>query len=588
VSHKIMFVDDEPANLRLLERLFRRDHEVLSAPSGEDALRLLSQHDVALLITDQRMPGMTGVELLRRAAEMRPHMTRIILTGYTDMEALVEAINCGHVYRYVTKPWDNEDLRLTVARAIEHYEANRSRHELEEANRRLVNRLQAMTRGVVRAIADTLEAKDRHVYGHARRVSGYSVAIGRRLRLGVELLEELSLAAILHDIGKLGTPDAILLKPAALTDEELAVVRLHAERGARLLEVIPEMEGVAAAVRYHHEDYDGTGYPEGLAGEQIPVASRIIRVADAYDAMTSPRPFRDALGHEEAVAALARGAGTHFDPEVVRAFSGLEALAKIRGAIAQGVSGAQFLPFTPPTEAARLTAEELAREVAFEPALAAHVLRAANVATSGGSRTANLDAACARLGADGLRRLFAQGGADRRISYETEALRGHSRRCAAAARLLAEKSGVLNTEDAYAVGLTHDLGEALLHTLFPEEMETIVWLGSAGARSEREVAAFGVDHAQVGQWILEGCGLPPELAFAVQTHHDIIRSNAPAALLLHVADAVAEANDSCELASLETPGAGCLVPLRLRRGDLARIHESVNEEVGERFDGVLA
>src|ERR671938_250642 len=111
---KILIVDDEPANLRLLERLFRRDYAVVAAPSGGEALRLLEQHDVALLITDQRMPGMTGIELLKRTAALRPHMVRIILTGYTDMEALVDAINCGQVYRYVAKPWNNEDLRLTA------------------------------------------------------------------------------------------------------------------------------------------------------------------------------------------------------------------------------------------------------------------------------------------------------------------------------------------------------------------------------------------------------------------------------------------------------------------------------------------
>ncbi|HEX8097224.1 MAG TPA: response regulator, partial [Pyrinomonadaceae bacterium] len=134
MPYKIMVVDDEPANLRLLERLFRRDYQVVTASSGQEALQLLGQHDVALLITDQRMPGMTGIELLKRAAPFRPHMVRMVLTGYTDVGALVEAINCGQVYRYVTKPWDNDDLRLTIARAIEHYETNKSHHELEVAN----------------------------------------------------------------------------------------------------------------------------------------------------------------------------------------------------------------------------------------------------------------------------------------------------------------------------------------------------------------------------------------------------------------------------------------------------------------------
>ncbi len=141
MSYKIIVVDDEPANLRLLERLFRHDYEVITAESGEEALRLLSDHDAALVITDQRMPNMTGVELLKRTADIRPQMVRIILTGYTDVETLVEAINSGLVYKYVTKPWNNEELRLTVNRALEHFETNKGRHELKMMNQRLTTRL---------------------------------------------------------------------------------------------------------------------------------------------------------------------------------------------------------------------------------------------------------------------------------------------------------------------------------------------------------------------------------------------------------------------------------------------------------------
>jgi DNA-binding NtrC family response regulator len=160
MPYKIMIVDDEPANLRLLERLFRRDYMVVAASSGDEALQLLGQHDIALLITDQRMPGMTGIELLQRTASLRPHMVRIILTGYTDMTALVEAINCGHVYKYMTKPWDNNALRLTVERALEHYETNRSLHELEQANKRLSIRLQEVTT-LLLDVADVIaNAKD--------------------------------------------------------------------------------------------------------------------------------------------------------------------------------------------------------------------------------------------------------------------------------------------------------------------------------------------------------------------------------------------------------------------------------------------
>ena len=585
MTSKVLLVDAEPASLRLLASFFQHDCQVLAAASGEEALRLLEQHDVALLVTDQSLPGMTGVELLKRTAGIRPHMVRIILTGRADAGVLVEAINCGQVYRCVLKPWTGEDLRLTFERALQHYVDSKARYEMGETNKRLSRRLREVTQGFVRAIADTLEAKDRHVYGHARRVSGYAVAVGRRLRLGVGLLEELSLAALMHDVGKIGTPDSILLKPSKLTDEEHAVVSLHSERGARLLAELPEMEGVASAVRHHHEDFDGAGYPDGLAGEQIPIASRIIRVTDAYDAMTSPRPFRDALDHEAAVRELSKRAGTQFDPEVVRAFRGLESLSKVRGQIAAGAFGSQFLSIMPRANLLKLPPAELLEVVECEPTLAALVLRAANEGCRTGSETASLPAACERLGHGALREIIAGADVSERISYEAEVLRDHSVRCATAARLLAERAGTLNPDAAYALALLHDVGEALLHTLFPEEAEKIAWLGPSG-QAEREVAAFGVDHAQVGQWILDACGLPPAFSFIVQTHHDGNLVNDPAALLLHAADALACARDSSEVAGLEAFTPARLALLRLTRSDLARVHELVTSTIGERFDCV--
>ena len=141
MPYKILIVDDEPANLRALERLLRDDYTVLTAQSGVEALSLLEQHDVALIVTDQRMPGMTGIELLDKTVPLRPHMVRILLTGYTDVSALIQAINSGNVYRYLTKPWDNDDLRMTVSRAVEHYELKRNQHILEMENKRLRSRL---------------------------------------------------------------------------------------------------------------------------------------------------------------------------------------------------------------------------------------------------------------------------------------------------------------------------------------------------------------------------------------------------------------------------------------------------------------
>jgi two-component system sensor histidine kinase/response regulator len=141
MKHKILIVDDEPANLRALERLFRDEYEVLTATSGVGALASLEHHDVALLISDQRMPEMTGIELVERTVALRPHMVRILLTGYTDVSSLIEAINCGHVYKYITKPWNNEELAITISRALAHYGAVKSRHNLKMVNDRLRARL---------------------------------------------------------------------------------------------------------------------------------------------------------------------------------------------------------------------------------------------------------------------------------------------------------------------------------------------------------------------------------------------------------------------------------------------------------------
>src|SRR5260370_41289683 len=137
MTHKILIVDDEPANLRALERIFRNGHSVLTAQSGPEALALLEQHDVALLISDQRMPGMTGIELVQKTVQLRPHMVRILLTGYTDGGTLIEAINCGHVYKYVTKPWTNDDLSVTVRRALEHFKDTNTGPNLGMVNRRV-------------------------------------------------------------------------------------------------------------------------------------------------------------------------------------------------------------------------------------------------------------------------------------------------------------------------------------------------------------------------------------------------------------------------------------------------------------------
>jgi putative nucleotidyltransferase with HDIG domain len=580
VSYKILLVDDEPANLRLLNRLFQRRYQVHTAASGPAALDLLSQHDIALLITDQRMPGMTGVELLKRAAALRPQMVRIILTGYADLGTLVEAINCGEIYRYITKPWRNDDLLLTVERALEHYETSRSQYELGLANRRLRERLHRMTSGIARAISEAIEARDEHVYGHGKRVSGYASAIAQRLDLNIQTVEVIKLAGFLHDIGKIGTPDKILLKPGALDDEEMRVLRLHPERGARILSNVPEMEEVVDVIKHHHEHYDGSGYPDGLKQECIPIASRIILVADAYDAMTSPRPFRDSYGHDNAIERLEAGSGIQFDPEIVRTFLSMEELGKIRASVAAGFCGGRLS--TSPLNIGDVGFDELVDEVESEPTLAIAVLQAVNRPKSGGD-VFSLREACVWLGPTQLQTIVERSAVSPQCVTNPDQLWEHSLRCAIAMKLMAEYTGHLNPSEAYTLGLLHDIGQVLLRTLFPETMEEVLLIGNADAQLEQEIVSFGVDHAQVGQWILDRCGMPGYLSTAVQMHHDAEHACGHAALMLNVANSIADVDCSSEIAAFNDVDTELIARVGLNPGHLARIHEQTSRMLEARY-----
>src|SRR6476620_2807669 len=197
MTYKLLIVDDEQANLRLLERLFSAEYECFTALSGPAAIKVLEQHDVAIIITDQRMPGMSGIELLKATAKLRPHMVRILLTGYTDVEALVETINCGLVYMYFTKPWNNDDLKLKVSRARDHYENNRKRSSLELANGRLSEKVKAITLSVVKSLIEMEQSRNKDDHDHALRVCKYASAIARLLELGASETNELATAALL-------------------------------------------------------------------------------------------------------------------------------------------------------------------------------------------------------------------------------------------------------------------------------------------------------------------------------------------------------------------------------------------------------
>ncbi|HSS22414.1 MAG TPA: HD domain-containing phosphohydrolase [Pyrinomonadaceae bacterium] len=318
MTYKLLVVDDELANLRLLARLFSRDFECLTASSGAEAIGILEQHDIAILITDQRMPQMTGIDLLRHTARLRPHMVRILLTGYTDVEVLVDAINSGLVYMYVTKPWNNEDLKLKISRACEHYESNRKASSLTLANERLVARLQENKLTVVKSLAEMVKTRDSFANSHALRVRQCALSIAQKMGLTGVDMEDLAAAAMVHGLSEIDTFD--LVRAGAVTTKK-SFTEAQAECEAKLMEAIPELANVAEVVRFHHENFDGSGSPTGLRDDQIPVLCRILRVADEYDLMIAPKPPAAALKHDEAMRFLSQRSGKQFDPSVVEIMS---------------------------------------------------------------------------------------------------------------------------------------------------------------------------------------------------------------------------------------------------------------------------
>ena len=322
-KYNILVVDDELDNVNLLKRTFRRDYNVLGATSGQEAMDILdsTDDDIALIISDQRMPGISGTDFMAQTMETHPHTVRILLTGYADIEAMIDGINKCELFQYVTKPWDPKELKIIVRKAVETY-------SLSLTKENLLKQLRELLYTTVQAVSDALDEKDKYTHGHSKRVTLYSLILGRALNLDKSMLEKLQLAGLLHDIGKIGTPESILNKAGGLTHEEFSVIQKHPSKGREILKKIKQLSDIAFWLRSHHEKYDGTGYPDNLKGEDIPLAARILAIADTYDAMTSDRSYRKGLPHEVAMAEIKRCSGTQFDPLIVEVFLKKEAFFK--------------------------------------------------------------------------------------------------------------------------------------------------------------------------------------------------------------------------------------------------------------------
>jgi response regulator RpfG family c-di-GMP phosphodiesterase len=346
-EHTVLFVDDEVNILRAVQRLLRHEPcRVLTASRGSEALGLLANDAAQVIVSDQRMPEMNGVELLSVIRERHPDAVRMMLTGYTEMNVAVEAINRGEIYRLITKPWNDEELKATLRQAFDHYDLKSEIRRLNQVTREQNLKLQDMNRTLeakvrdrtkqladknqelrigyvqtIRALAEAVDAKDAYTRGHSERVGVYASKLGRELGLMRELIERIYISGLLHDVGKIGIPDRIITKPDRLTPEEYEEIKRHPEIGARILQPVAFLADVVPCVRHHHEWYDGStsGYPSRLVGDQIPLPSRIILVADTLEAMTSDRPYRKGMKLDRVLEELRRFSGTQFDPSCVDA-----------------------------------------------------------------------------------------------------------------------------------------------------------------------------------------------------------------------------------------------------------------------------
>lgn len=328
---RVLLVDDEAPVWELLgEKLGRSGFQWRGCSSGEEALGCLERESFDAVISDLNMPGMSGMDLLKETRKSYPHLAFLMATGESDLQVAVETMKQGSD-DYLVKPFHLDAAVGGIRRALEkkqlELEVERYREHLEEMVGQRTRQLQAAVRRIEHTYDDTLEAlgaaldlRDTETAGHSRRVSLYCLEIARVMGCTTEQLKTIARGAYLHDIGKIGIPDSILLKEGKLTLEEQTIMQTHVRIGYELLSRIPFLASAAEIVLAHQERYDGTGYPQGLIEEEIPLGARIFAVADTLDAMTSDRPYRKALPFSAAREEIIRESGKQFDPDVVRVF----------------------------------------------------------------------------------------------------------------------------------------------------------------------------------------------------------------------------------------------------------------------------
>ncbi len=349
----ILCVDDEELILKALTRTFRKEQfKVLTARSGEDGLEILkNSKSIGLILSDEKMPKMNGSDFLQAAAKIFPDIPKIILTGYADKNAAIDAINKGGACHFLTKPWNDQELLQLVRDCLHRYGLARENQRLltvvrvqneklagwnSSLKERVLNlvqeRIDELNKShleLLRRLGTAGEYRDNETGLHNVRVCHFSRCIALELGLPESEADLLFNAAALHDLGKIGIPDSILLKPGKLDDAELNIIRTHCEIGSKIIgdNQSPLLKTAASVALTHHEHWDGAGYPRELKGSDIPLSGRIVAVADTFDALVTERPYKEPWTVAEAVKEIVSSRERRFDPEIVDAF--LRALAEI-------------------------------------------------------------------------------------------------------------------------------------------------------------------------------------------------------------------------------------------------------------------
>ncbi len=325
-SANCLVVDDEPGVRRSLIRMLQaQGFTCFEAGTGMEALDVLDRvAGIQLIVSDMRMPELDGIGLLEAVRREYPETSVILLSGMSETTTAVDCLHRGAA-DFLLKPISMNELQARVARVLERrtlvLENRYYQENLERQVQAQAQRIQELFLQGVQMLARALEAKDAYTRGHSIRVSQYAVGTARRLGFAEAILDSIRLGGELHDIGKIGTREAVLHKPGSLTAEEFRQISEHPLLGERMLSPIArELPEVLRIVRFHHERLDGRGFPDGLRGEKIPIEARIVAVADTFDAITTRRPYRDSRSPEDAVDELRRVAGTQLDPVAVEAF----------------------------------------------------------------------------------------------------------------------------------------------------------------------------------------------------------------------------------------------------------------------------